>query len=364
MPRRWISWALLTLTVDADYSALHSRNAPQLITSQLHFFPSMSSFGGDQVHAEVTNEAELPPSCPHCFTGHLQSGTPSGEILDRFYGLNEVHDLPCYYARPPPSAPPRSGVILFLHDAFGMTFLNNQLLCDAYAASGFHVYMPDLLSLNTVNGAALSHLLDVEPSKTFLGKVSHCCSFLRAVPHFMPLVRAVRSPLQTTLCFKAFDAVQAHASDGNYRAGKSDANGATDSPTKTLTPVGCVGFCFGGKYSVLLGGGEFPKAACCAGVHPSRVSLPDDLRSLRVPSLFCLAESDFAFPNGKAVDTIEALKREGKTIDYVTYGETTHGFACRGPDSTRAQRTKCQRDVVEFFKLHLPVVADTPLKQL
>lgn len=285
-----------------------------------------------QVH---TDNTEL-PSCPHCFTGHLHSGVPKGEVLADFFSQGRS----CYHASPPPSAPPRRGVILYLHDAFGFTFVNNQLLCDAYAEAGFHVYMPDILGELAVDGASVAHLFDAEPPTTCFGKLSFCCSFLGIIPKFKGLMKAGSSKLQLPLVFEAFDAVQKHANSHVPDA-------------KAL--VGCVGFCFGGKYAVALGGGDAPRAACVVGVHPSRVEVPRELRALGAPALFCLAEKDFAFPKS-AVALLRALKGEGKEIEIIEYPKTSHGFACRGPDSVLEMRKKCQGDVVQFFTKHLPIM--------
>lgn len=74
-------------------------------------------------------------SCPDCFKGHIHPGTPSGTVT-------ALHGLPTYVASPVGTP---KGILVFIPDAFGWQFLNNQLLADNYAKAGFLVYLPDFM---------------------------------------------------------------------------------------------------------------------------------------------------------------------------------------------------------------------------
>jgi dienelactone hydrolase len=77
-------------------------------------------------------------SCPHCFSGHVNSGTPKGR-------WENVHGLKTYIATPPQGKQP-VGVIVIIPDAFGVGFINNQILADHYASAGqYLVYLPDFM---------------------------------------------------------------------------------------------------------------------------------------------------------------------------------------------------------------------------
>ena len=77
-------------------------------------------------------------SCPECFSGHVNPGKPTGNI-ETIYGLKT------YVARPPNNRSPL-GVIVIISDAFGMPFVNNQILADHYASAGqYLVYLPDFM---------------------------------------------------------------------------------------------------------------------------------------------------------------------------------------------------------------------------
>lgn len=77
-------------------------------------------------------------SCPDCFTGSEHAGTPRGSEAT-------LNGLPTYVSRPPQGSEPK-GVVVYVPDLFGWGFVNNRLLCDAYAEKGgFLVYLPDLM---------------------------------------------------------------------------------------------------------------------------------------------------------------------------------------------------------------------------
>jgi dienelactone hydrolase len=78
-------------------------------------------------------------SCADCYTGHEHAGTPRGSETSQ-----PLHGLPTYVSRP---AGEPKGAVVFIPDMFGWRFVNNRLLCDAYAEKGgFVVYLPDLMA--------------------------------------------------------------------------------------------------------------------------------------------------------------------------------------------------------------------------
>lgn len=78
-------------------------------------------------------------TCSECFTGTVNEGTRSGKI-------EEAYGLKTYVAHPPNGQTP-IGIVVIIPDAFGLPFVNNQLLADHYAAAGpFLVYLPDFMN--------------------------------------------------------------------------------------------------------------------------------------------------------------------------------------------------------------------------
>jgi dienelactone hydrolase len=77
-------------------------------------------------------------ACAECFTGHIKSSKPKGEV-------RELHGRKTYIASPDGSASPK-GIVVIVPDAFGWKFVNNRLLADQYASRGqFKVYLPDFM---------------------------------------------------------------------------------------------------------------------------------------------------------------------------------------------------------------------------
>lgn len=86
-------------------------------------------------------------SCPQCFTGHINPGTPTGE-------WETVHGLRTYVAKPPSGKEPL-GIIVIIPDGFGVGFVNNQVLADHYASGAqYLVYLPDFMDGESMGSPA------------------------------------------------------------------------------------------------------------------------------------------------------------------------------------------------------------------
>ena len=90
-------------------------------------------------------------SCPQCFTGHVNPGTPTGRF-------DTVHGLRTYVAEP--AAGKRVlGIIVIIPDAFGVEFINNQIVADHYAsATQCLVYLPDFMNGQFNNICAITFI--------------------------------------------------------------------------------------------------------------------------------------------------------------------------------------------------------------
>lgn len=77
-------------------------------------------------------------SCPACFSGHQSTQKPLGSV-------QKIHGRQTYVARPADGKEPK-GIVVIISDAFGMPFVNNQILADHYANGGqYLVYLPDFM---------------------------------------------------------------------------------------------------------------------------------------------------------------------------------------------------------------------------
>src|ERR1700678_4039379 len=96
-------------------------------------------------------------SCPNCFSGHINGGTPVGTTTT-------IHGLPTYVATPPKGVTPK-GIIVVISDAFGWEFVNNRILADNYAQKGgFLVYLPEFMNGKQPALPLQSVLLTIHPT--------------------------------------------------------------------------------------------------------------------------------------------------------------------------------------------------------
>jgi len=116
-----------------------------------------------------------------------------------------------------------------------------------------------------------------------------------------------------------------------------------------VTSLASVGFCWGGRHSVLLAGTDLVKGAVVA--HPSFLQL-SEVEGIRQPSLFLCAEVDQQFPKDTLrKDSEEALKKKGVDTKFIDYQGTTHGFAVRANDAAgKVAELSAKNDAVEFFR--------------
>eukprot|EP00026_Physarum_polycephalum_P016489 Phypoly_transcript_17408.p1 GENE.Phypoly_transcript_17408~~Phypoly_transcript_17408.p1 ORF type:complete len:258 (+),score=48.60 Phypoly_transcript_17408:22-774(+) len=246
--------------------------------------------------------AEDPHEC--CKKGSVHSGTPVGHET-------KMEGLDVYISEP---ATPTDKAILFLHDGFGWTLVNNRLLADSYAKeANVRVFLPNLL-VGEIVPAEL--LFDHEKIKQY--------DFSKFVKDN---AREARWP--TVLQF-AKSLKEKHG----------------------VKSVACIGFCWGGWASLALAATDTVDAAAVA--HPSMVRVPSDIENIKKPTLFLCAEVDRAFP-AEARQQAEAIMEKKKPLYslFKLYPGTEHGFAVRGnlnnkPEADAAMDAK--NEAVAFFK--------------
>jgi dienelactone hydrolase len=287
-------------------------------------------------------------SCPDCFKGTAKDSIPTGTTTT-------LHNKTVYIASPPPSTPPSPSTIIYLPDAFGHTFINNQLLADTYAArTGMRVLLPDVIPGGGMAPVALA-LMDTArapvPWHALWGQLTRAVAIVRLLAIAIPFLATARPAA-------AYPAILAFA-----RAVRAELPPAGK--------LGACGFCWGGWASTALcveaaapGSDErLLDAQFCA--HPSALETPaaivDAVSRFHVPYALAAAEHDHRLSMRK-VDEVEAALRvavgagEGENGCYyevVRYEGCTHGFAVRaGPENEvemEAAGKACDQ-AVEWFK--------------
>ena len=244
-----------------------------------------------------------------CLQGSLDEGTPVGRE-------SVVADLPTYITGT--TASNSDKCILFITDVFGWHLPNARLLADAYAReSGIPCHVPDFLFNDAIDFQVLQEAKKdpVKMGEMFgAWKVKHTPEM--TMPAMVKYVEALHG--------------------------------------QGVKKIAAIGYCWGGKYSVLLAKQGLIEAyvAC----HPSMLDVPDDFQNWTtntVPGLFLCPEDDHGFDLEHRKQVAE-LKRDTVTIKL--WKGVHHGFAIRGDPSNPVEmkaKTEAAQEAIAFFKKHL-----------
>mmetsp|Transcript_12414 Transcript_12414/g.20160 ORF Transcript_12414/g.20160 Transcript_12414/m.20160 type:complete len:142 (-) Transcript_12414:685-1110(-) len=128
----------------------------------------------------------------------------------------------------------------------------------------------------------------------------------------------------------------------------------SDLKAKGIKHIGCIGYCWGGRLSMLFGCTDDVSAYVAA--HPSKVAFPADIEKISKPGLYLCAEVDGLFNDELREKTKAYLSSHGKSAEFVFYPGTSHGFAVRGnsqDETVRKAREDACHKAADFFKKHL-----------
>ncbi|KNC98326.1 uncharacterized protein SPPG_06719 [Spizellomyces punctatus DAOM BR117] len=267
------------------------------------------------------------PEC--CRTGFLHEGTPTGTT-------EKLHGLDVYVARPvPENEKPKKAVVIY-SDVFGWELVNLRLIADSFAKAGYTAYLPDFFTGTAISVEGRDDLLDYQQPKTFGEQIKRGLAILKVIPSGIP--------------FMARNGDSKIVPLGNAFLGGLKNDGYD---------IGVVGYCWGGRYTILQSHGDLIK--CFVAAHPSRVSVPADIHSITKPGLFLCAEYDNVFSAADRKTSEEILEEKVKTgngpaYKFVCYEGMAHGFAVRGNDKDEKVQ-KARKDAFEqcvaWYNQHL-----------
>ena len=115
-------------------------------------------------------------------------------------------------------------------------------------------------------------------------------------------------------------------------------------------PLGAAGFCFGGKFSVLLAqnkekaanGRSLVDAAFTA--HPSILAIPADIEAVELPLSVAVGTVDIAVSEAQAYKIKEILEEKDATKhEVVIMPDAKHGFAVRGNPEDKLEMEQAQQ---------------------
>jgi dienelactone hydrolase len=311
-------------------------------------------------------------TCPDYFSGTISTGTPTGII-------STIHDLPTYVTTPEDGVKPK-GLVVFVTDSFGYTLPNSQVLADQYAKKGgFIVYVPDLmggkpqaltLSFLPIRDSKLTllppgnamdssgmHIMEklLKPASWFTTLFVKPILIIRvmiiAIPFFIKNRLAVTKPR----VFTFFQALR---------------SSPPPFPTNSLK-IGVAGFCFGGKYAVLLAqdtpssrapaynpstqsadGPLTPLIDCAFTAHPSMLNIPADIDAVTRPLSVAVGNEDMALKSASIVKMRDILEKKGDDHQCVILAGARHGFSVRMDPKDEVQMghaATAEKQAIDWF---------------
>ncbi|KAI9681121.1 MAG: hypothetical protein M1817_002403 [Caeruleum heppii] len=280
----------------------------------------------DNVDLGVSPEEQPPKLGDHCTTDRpAPAGEhPSGEV-------SKIADIDVYITKPSDYPHSPSKLLLFLTNGVGLHSINNQLQADKYASEGFLVVMPDLFAGDPApNGTNMD---PKEDNPTIIEQVKlRAAETAKSFLLDMWLARNTSEKVMPIL-HKVIEGVKDEFAD-------AVANGQG---------LYAVGYCFGGKYVLLLAGehpdtvmkgqavkdeeegmavaGPLIKAGAMA--HGTLVEL-EDITSLKAPVSMACVEHDQLFPDAVRKEGIKHLEEKKIEHEVKVYSDVPHGFAVLG----------------------------------
>lgn len=242
------------------------------------------------------------------------------------------------------------GIIVVYSDIFGLPLINNKLIADAYAKSGeWLVYLPDFFQGDPVPLAVADILLPVDAAKQ--STLSKYGGMLAKAPSFVMWMTRHKEGPTNKVCMDFLQALRRESG-----------------PAKK---IGMVGFCWGGKYAIRAGlesnmidinGTKTPLVNAVVALHPSHLSLPDDVEALVVPVSYGWGQEDQGVSietKGKVEDVHKRAQQTGRKVPemyHKVYKPGRHGFAVRGnPDDPqeRACLEESEKQALEWMDRYL-----------
>ena len=216
----------------------------------------------------------------------------------------QIDDVQGYLARPSDAGP--WPAVIVIQEWWG---LDNQTesIADRLAGLGYLAFAPDLFH------GELARLGDSEKATALVQKYG---------------------PTAPQDLFKAFDALKSN----------EDCSGK----------VGSVGFCFGGRMSLVLGANR-PVDAVCTFYGGGMQNVFDQLVNLKAPVLGLYGDQDKSIPQGTIEEFDKLLDKVGAEHEVVVYPNSGHAFfRDQDPSTYRPEAAKdAWERVKKFLARHL-----------
>ncbi|KAH8195681.1 hypothetical protein TruAng_010164 [Truncatella angustata] len=231
-------------------------------------------------------------------------------------------------------------------DVFGLSLPNNKLIADAYARSGqYLVYLPDFFEGDPVELKVADVLIPVDATKQ--STFSKYTGILASMPSFVFWMSRHKQGPTNKVCM--------------------DFLGSLRRATPRSQKIGMVGYCWGGRYAIRAGlkssmiqlnDESVSLVDAVVALHPSNLSIPEDVTDLVVPTSYGWGVEDVAVSiklKGKVEEVHSKASEAGNSVpemEHKTYTPGRHGFGVRGnPDDPleRACLEGTEAQVLNWF---------------
>ena len=270
---------------------------------------------------------------------HCTSNRPSPAGQSGSGEITKLGEADVYISKPADYPHTPSKLLLLLSSGTGIHSVNNQIQADRFASEGFVVVMPDLFSGDPAPNT--SSMMADEPTTpgSFLDNFKiKAAETAKAFLIDMWLARHTQEKVMPIL-YKVIDACKDEFADAVSTGGG----------------IYAVGYCFGGRYVLLLAGerpetlawqgfswstpqpdeeagkaktvGPFIKAGAVA--HATLVS-PDDFVGLKAPVTVVSVENDPMFPDDVRTALEDYMSKNNVEHEVQVYPGVPHGFAVVG----------------------------------
>ncbi|KAF3924667.1 hypothetical protein AA313_de0205196 [Arthrobotrys entomopaga] len=277
-------------------------------------------------------------------SAHLRTKTPDGKF-EEIFGRRT-------YVTPSPDGS-KTKAIIYITDMFGVDLMNHQLMADTYAKGGFYVYMPDFLD---GDGLRAEFMQTAEPKLSDQEKMT----VLEKTTN--------QATLMATMGPKAIkhrEAVSKPKIDSFITELRKD---------PSISKIGIIGTCWGGRHAVLQARQDTGISAVAA-LQPS-FTVTADWEPVSVPIYLAFGDKDTLVPvsNTSVVSSIpgsSAIPMTGLSVDGIIdvmekktdldkeiriFENQVHGFTHRGDWSTdddRKAMDEAADAVIGWFRKYL-----------